>query len=105
MDSAFDEAHAKLMEALKESRRRALGSDAPQTMHYAREALVSVWPVLPGMIDHAVGQADARIFSKEELRTFLAEFAVDVMLGQADAIDRWIASRARAREKMLKTGA
>lgn len=64
--------------------------------HLAREALASVMPQLPGMIDDRVGEANARIYSREDLRRMLADFAVELLIAQQGSVMRWM--RAKARE-------
>lgn len=91
----MDEAQRRLLETVTTFRRHALEDDA-------REALVAVWPLLPSLIDEKVGGADARIFTREELRGLLAEFAVDVLLEQAQTIERWSGARLRARRRKKK---
>jgi hypothetical protein len=96
---SFDEAHERLLEAMRASRRRTLAAEPAPSLHQAREALASVWPLLPSMIDAVVGESDARIFSRDDLRKFLANFAVDMLIAQADAVERWIDAEARQRNK------
>jgi hypothetical protein len=87
-----DEAQQRLLERVIAFRRTALADDA-------REAIVAVWPLLPSLIEEKLGAADARIFSREDLRALLAEFAVDVLLEQVQAIDRWSGTKARKRRR------
>lgn len=99
----LDDAERRLIEAIRASRRRSLADDPPRALHDAREALVSVWPLLPSLIDERLGDADARIFSREELRGLLADFAVDVLIEQSHAIERYTESKARQRRRRRKS--
>lgn len=98
----LDEAQRRLIDEVRASRRRTLSDEPSPSLHQAREALVAVWPLLPSMIDEKIGTADARIFSREDLRGLLADFAVDVLIEQARTIERWIDSKARQRRRRKK---
>ena len=101
----YDEAHEKLIAALRAiNPSQDAMTDSPQALHYAREAIVSVWPVLPTMIDSLLGKADARIFSREDLRKLLANFAVELLIQQSGAANRWINAKHRARAPRAKKG-
>lgn len=64
-----------------------------------------MWPLLPSMIDASIGDVDARIFSREDLRTFLANFAVDILIAQSETVERWMdAQAAREREEGASNG-
>lgn len=87
-----DEAQQRLLERVTAFRRNALADDA-------REAIVAVWPMLPSLIEERLGAADARIFTREDLRAFLAEFAVDVLFEQVQAIERWSGAKRPRRKR------
>lgn len=86
-------AHDKFLAHTREFRREEAQADVPEyearAHHLARESLASVFPHLPGMIDEFVGQADARIYSREDLRKMLSDFAVRVLLTQSGSVMRW----------------
>lgn len=67
----------------------------------ALDATTTLIPQLPDMVesalDRAMGDADARIFSRSQLRRFLADYAIEMVLAQAGAIGRWTVARARRR--------
>jgi len=96
----IEHAQKKLAAALRAHRAEevllALDTDARAHV-LAREALVSALPALSGLIEKRVGEADARIYSRQELRAMLAEFAVDLMFAQMESVLHWL--RAQAKEK------
>lgn len=63
----------------------------------ANAALASVLPLVPSMIDVRVGGADARIYSRAELRELLADFAAEILLEQAAAVPRYLRADRRVK--------
>jgi len=97
---ALDKAAERLRAHLRAQQREEVHAaiDCEVTPHHlAREAVASVLPLLPGMIEARVGDADARIYSRNDLRRMLAEFAVDLLLAQTSTVMRWL--RAKVREQ------
>jgi hypothetical protein len=95
----IEHAQKKLAAALRAQRAEEalLSLDTDVRAHaLAREALVSALPSLSGLIEKRVGDADARIYSRQELREVLAEFAVDLMFVQMESVLHWL--RAKAKE-------
>jgi len=81
----------------------AFDSDV-SSQHLAREAIASVLPLLPSMIDARVGNAQARIYSRDDLRRMLAEFAAELLVAQMGMAMRWLRASVSA-SRRAKEGA
>ncbi len=99
MEKLLADAQTRLIEAVREARGVPVRDNEHGVMHYALEALTSVVPQLPSMIDAAVqkamGTANARIFSRVQMRRFLVQILVDTLVQQTYAITRWMRVRRR----------
>lgn len=100
LDAMIAKAQQRLIEAVREARDVVPATEAEdQTLTQALEAVTSVLPCMPdtlaSAVDRAMGDANARIFTRAQLREFLAQLLVDTLVQQTYAISRWMRVRRR----------
>ena len=78
----LEHARDRLIGAVAELR----SSGGNEQLMTVQEALSHVLPNLPGLIDSRLPKAHAQIYTKTQLQTMLAQFAVDLLSVQSDCL-------------------